>query len=739
MKITDIYVSNYGLLKDKRISFSDSVNVIEGENESGKSTLTAFITFMLYGGSDDIDRIKVSDGQCGGTMTVESEKHGRIQIQRYATVSGKRYSDTVNMFLLPSMKEITTKKSVGEYIFGIGKQFFCETAFVSQKGASGYNPKNVNDSIQNILLSASESYNTERALKKIDEVRKFFALKRGRGGAIADLEDRKSALISENAANEKSISDADITKEEIERLTIAKGRYEGLIEDIFTEKKARTARDKANAERELEEKKTVLERKKETAANVNEKCNAFSENNIRGKLRELDLKLKYDEARIADIENDIEKNKNIGVGDLSAYSHETAEKLVSSISDKRKSVKNLLYIAYLFATISVLLVLSTVLLAVFSAVLPALITSSLSLASACFMSFALSRKAQTTKELKKLIFSYGYEENVSISEIRADFIQKIAQKNDIEAAIKSTEEKKLLLADIKEKKTETETSLTSLLTEILVTECKELSVENAEEYITECFIKLENLKSDISRLTDDIERLKRYISAFDNECYDSIATNPRFDEYSDVELDSAFEKANAEITSLSERILENEKALSVLRTSIAPREKYASLIKETEEILQLRREQLDIVRLSEEAVKYASENIRSAITPGLISEGDRLFSAITNDRYNAIGFTDDLSPSTVNGDIIKKKAELSYGTNEAMYLAFRSALILTLCKSELPPMMLDESFAHIDNARTLECIKLLASSKIQSLVFTCNDREKRILTENGVSFTHITI
>ena len=63
MRITDLYVSNYGSLKDKRISFSDSVNVIEGENESGKSTLTAFITFMLYGGSDDIDRIKISDGR----------------------------------------------------------------------------------------------------------------------------------------------------------------------------------------------------------------------------------------------------------------------------------------------------------------------------------------------------------------------------------------------------------------------------------------------------------------------------------------------------------------------------------------------------------------------------------------------------------------------------------------------------------------------------------------------------
>jgi uncharacterized protein YhaN len=49
MIIEKINIKSFGMLRDMSMEFSDSVNVIEGRNEAGKSTLAAFIKYMLYG------------------------------------------------------------------------------------------------------------------------------------------------------------------------------------------------------------------------------------------------------------------------------------------------------------------------------------------------------------------------------------------------------------------------------------------------------------------------------------------------------------------------------------------------------------------------------------------------------------------------------------------------------------------------------------------------------------------
>ncbi len=49
MFIKKIQINNFGKLKNKEIEFKSGINVIYGENESGKSTLLDFISSMFYG------------------------------------------------------------------------------------------------------------------------------------------------------------------------------------------------------------------------------------------------------------------------------------------------------------------------------------------------------------------------------------------------------------------------------------------------------------------------------------------------------------------------------------------------------------------------------------------------------------------------------------------------------------------------------------------------------------------
>ena len=49
MKINNIQINGFGTLKDKTLQLDNGINLICGNNESGKSTLAHFIKAVFYG------------------------------------------------------------------------------------------------------------------------------------------------------------------------------------------------------------------------------------------------------------------------------------------------------------------------------------------------------------------------------------------------------------------------------------------------------------------------------------------------------------------------------------------------------------------------------------------------------------------------------------------------------------------------------------------------------------------
>ena len=49
MHIKKLRINNFGKLQNKEIELKNGINIIYGENESGKTTLLNFITSMFYG------------------------------------------------------------------------------------------------------------------------------------------------------------------------------------------------------------------------------------------------------------------------------------------------------------------------------------------------------------------------------------------------------------------------------------------------------------------------------------------------------------------------------------------------------------------------------------------------------------------------------------------------------------------------------------------------------------------
>ena len=53
MVILQLNIAHFGKLQDKTIALRPGMNVITGDNESGKSTIASFVRDMIYGIEDD--------------------------------------------------------------------------------------------------------------------------------------------------------------------------------------------------------------------------------------------------------------------------------------------------------------------------------------------------------------------------------------------------------------------------------------------------------------------------------------------------------------------------------------------------------------------------------------------------------------------------------------------------------------------------------------------------------------
>ncbi len=196
MQINRIEIISFGKLKNKTISLDNGINIICGENESGKSTVISFIYAMFYGfgesrGKSLSLREKYTPwdgGVCEGKLSLTTDDGEDITIYRKAG-SVKKY-DTLMVYDTHTAQELSV--SPGELI-GIGSDTFLKTLCVKQLACvtDGGNEE-ILGKLSNIASTADENINYEKARKILENSRREIAPKRGDGGALAEIKKRIS-------------------------------------------------------------------------------------------------------------------------------------------------------------------------------------------------------------------------------------------------------------------------------------------------------------------------------------------------------------------------------------------------------------------------------------------------------------------------------------------------------------------------------------------------------------------
>lgn len=721
MTITEINIKSFGCLHDVIIHPIDGVNIISGNNESGKSTLASFISFIFFGinAKDKKDGVNPKDryiswqtGTASGSITLKT-KDGRVyRIEREA-FENKRLTDTVRIFDVENGTVIKGEKPNAMFLDGISQTAYRKICHFAQGSDGNFSGDEIKKALENMISSADWETDSEKALARLDKERTKLLHKNEKGGAIfqaenylRDLEGKKISAVDELLENKSLEESKNNLKEELESL-------ENKINDL--EQGISLSKDFYRLQRIREWKKALEEgentrKSLENLVNENKKSGFLPDEAYVSKLDSLISQKAMAEEEILSlnerIENCKKEKENILCKDNSTKALDGERKIILELQNQKNKYNTLSSI--LFASFIALCVIGIFLPPTFIAALPCII------ASVVFL-----------KKKKEI------ELDINNHEEAAENIVK-NQQNDMAALrdVKSKEDTYLEMLSSKK----------ALLDTISKSEC-ELLEKWGDEHSSSVSIRdrARRFLHKYGELTAEYQRQKERASLItasdEKEDIDvlekrvgSIASSP----YGKNELplkEGELEAKKIQKGQIIKEISALEGQLAIKRRNVPKLEELDYMISEVKTDLEEMNFKLSALKMAGEYLTEASRISRNKFAPALSSDASRIIGAVTDGKYNEVSMDSQTSISFISEDRTDSLSLLSDGTKSAVFLAFRACLALSLF-NDPPPLVLDESLNYLDNRRmenTLLALSEISSRGLQVFIFTCTDREKRIV------------
>lgn len=180
MKINSFKINGFGKLKDKEIELDDGINIIFGENESGKSSMLKFISGMFYGTSknkngkeiSDFDRYKPWETEnFSGKIDYTLDNEKRFEVYREfkkknPIIYNENKEDISKTFIIDKTKGIDffTEQT------NIDEDTFYSTAITEQEGIklSKVSQNSIIQKISNLISSGDDNISYKKSLDRIN-------------------------------------------------------------------------------------------------------------------------------------------------------------------------------------------------------------------------------------------------------------------------------------------------------------------------------------------------------------------------------------------------------------------------------------------------------------------------------------------------------------------------------------------------------------------------------------------
>ncbi len=712
MFIEKLHIDTFGKLSDTDIELDNEVNIIEGANESGKSTLAAFIKFMLYGvPSKERGRLlSWQTGGAAGSITLnDGEKRYRIE---RAIVGNREAVQLIDADTNMPIRHALDGTTPGELLLGVDAEMFASTAFVSQLGGVTAGGSKVSEGIENILFSADENVNTQRASSKLDTARASLLHKNGKGGRLYEM-DKKCAEM------EVRLSEALQKHEEI----LSKEAQLADMQMKFDAAKAKADEISAKVEQYdagvllgLFERRNLLENRANELRTEIEKAepdNAETLMELEEQVSRLDMLLRErDEAFVREAEQIPEAENPLLDEYISLGGRAVIEDELQLSRTRSKAYTAVGVVAFIMGLI----------LAAFGA-LPMLlggkaqlgiVIAGTVLAALALTLFILGSRAR--KKADDILLKYDFEA-----------LDEAKRKRDAmkEAGVLNT-----LAADAASQRYDAECEA---IRQKYGCEADELSrrvAETREKLRIVGELKTEHDKN-VTLLMQMNDQLKPYNETELREKFDGAVDTSDIAAEALPEMRREKEFAAKMAESLERHCNNLEKELAGLYPTFEDPTALADNLTSMKTEREALRKKHAAYKLAAEKLTEASESLRQSVAPRLASEAASLMAHITGGKYREIGVGADLEMSALTESGLKPLDVLSAGTQDAAYLSLRMSLITLLYRRTLPPMIYDEALGRQDDKRLESLLRLIRMQEGQSIIFTSNDREASVMRRLG--------
>lgn len=170
---------------------------------------------------------------------------------------------------------------------------------------------------------------------------------------------------------------------------------------------------------------------------------------------------------------------------------------------------------------------------------------------------------------------------------------------------------------------------------------------------------------------------------------------------------------------------------------------------ELEEISKNRREYLENIsncHIEIQAVELAVSTIKELSAQIHDTFGDKLnrsiserVKEITQGKYSEIVMDEQMAVKVLSHNGYIPLEKLSAGTVCQVYLAVRLAMAEIFFPEEEMPLLFDDAFALYDEERLKAALSYLAGRNNQIILFTCHNREKRILEQMNIPYHEVVL
>ncbi len=768
MRIESLHIEEFGAIRHLHIDLHPMIHVIEGENESGKTTVAAFIRYMLYGFSGKGDaanaerqrRLTVEDRRVLGSMTLTcGAKHYRIERSTTAILQNGRESfrDECALFDAESGLPVKiTESSVGEFLLGVPEHVYTSTAFLSDMADIRVGGADMREAVEQILFSGSEKINVQQSLDKLDAARRALLHKNGKGGDIFELEKQadglKAALSASHEASCKAAAlEADLTRaheeraEAMENLTKLKEldtayRHLSVIReyDALHAMEAETDRcDEAirsfRAEHSEKDFFPDADYLTELAVNrslVSEAAKQYSAAQKRAQnLRDASVLSPQSETYICEIKT---------AGGFAAI-----RKNIAALS--RRATCSHMTSALLFLLAAVFFLTG---LAQMERNFPLTVAAWLLTAAALGATVMLFVTARHhANALLILCRHYGTKSKHGLLDRLLELESETKRKETHDSQLQANQR---TIDDCLTRCEEAVDQLKSAAAKwgrLIDTTDVIASLDELTADVKACINENDRLHKRREEVRLEVARIRAKLEGYSEVTVRTLVSPAKRKNLQTLEAEGRISEINrgillynGKIDALDRRTHDLELACAGESARIGEPDLLAADLDALQARIASLRARHQAYLKAGEVISGAGEALRNRIAPRLTEYARRLMSEVTSGTHNTLGVTANLGLTVSDEYGTHNILRLSGATTDDAYIALRLSLISLLFR-EAPPICYDESFAHQDDDRIVVLLSALLAigeeDDRQQLIFTCHAREAQVLQNAGVDHGHL--